>query len=582
MNTPFVFETEAEGFDPEMESVDRSYETDFGETEFEEEVRVRDHRRSANRPMGGGVRPPVRAIPPTFGRPGFRGANIRPSIRPTFNAGVRPPFRRVVRGPFRNLPGRFQQPFRPFGPGGRPVWGRGYRSPYPPAWGTGYRRPYGPGYRWPFRTPFGVRPGPFVRPPFRRPWGRPFLEGVNRHFPPTESFPPEGGDSLPQRPDRLILLIQSLLNRLNGSNLPVSGVMNGATLDAINQVAPEETPSQAEPGGAPPPPSAPEQADQGAPAPAPGPPPNGEAEYFLNDYELEDEFETFGGELESEDEAEGFLPADISQLQMALSQALGTQLEPDGQMNFRTRRALRLFQQQNGLPTTGFLDRRTRRRLIPGRGYGGSYGYGRRRPYGSYFEAEADFETSPQKKVLVWYSNPLPASENGRFLAALAKLEKLIYSSGNRRDLRYLCWLAKLKVPGTDDRVVEWPTICPAKTGALGAAMLVGPCDLTKGSPINQATIQKSFKTVDDVERKGQSVGIFTYVRSSIVVSAELTTLPLENFRNLYDNVITATHKLHTWANNPMGGSSAMPKAYIAIKDWIGRKQRDRNSLNSC
>jgi len=68
MNTPFIFETDNEGFDPEMESPYGSYETDFGDNEFEDEVR--DHRRSAVRPVGAAARPPA---PRTFVRPGFRG-----------------------------------------------------------------------------------------------------------------------------------------------------------------------------------------------------------------------------------------------------------------------------------------------------------------------------------------------------------------------------------------------------------------------------------------------------------------------------------------------------------------------------
>ena len=77
----------------------------------------------------------------------------------------------------------------------------------------------------------------------------------------------------------------------------------------------------------------------------------------------------------------------------------------------------------------------------------------------------------------------------------------------------------------------------------------------------------------------GRSLGIITYLRSNIVVSEEMTSLPLENLRALHDEVIKAIDKLDKWANSPTGGSSAMPSAYVSIKDWIGTRQRDPKSV---
>ena len=553
MNTPFVFETEDERYVPEMEGYGFENEEDLGEYDFEDEVR--DHRRQSNRAMPVRSRPAVRHVPRSFARPAVpRPFAPRPSSR--FRPGVRPLQRPSAL--FRPVQMQFRRPG---------VFTRGLsRAPFR----FGAQRPL-------IRRPLMMRPGvPFRGWPHRR-W-RPFLHGVNRFFPPNAAFGPQFDDgSAPIRSERLIRLIQSLLNQVNGSNLPVDGVLDGATLDAISQV-----PDAALPANEPAPLQPPPPVDPVAPplAPPPEPAPTGEMETYFNESEFEDEFEGFENEYANE-EAE-ITPEDISQLQTLLSQALGTPIESDGRMNFRTRRALRSFQNQSGLPGHGFFDRRTRRRLMSRFRRPSFRGFGRRGRRGSFFETELEYEDEQKKPVLVWGSMPLPQSENGRYFSALAKLEKLIYSSGKRSDLRYLCWLTKLKLPGTDDRVVRWSTICPRTTGAIGAAMIVGPCDITQGMPINQTTIQNSFRTVDDVERKGQSVGIFTYVKSDIVVAVELTADPLQSFRNLYDNVNLATHKLHLWANNPMGGSSAMPKAYVSIKDWIARKQRDKSSLNSC
>ena len=555
MNTPFVFETDNEQFEPEMEGYAADNELEFEENDFEQEVR--DHRRRTVGPVPARARTAVRPLPRAASRPAVRRSFVpRPSRG--FGTGIRRPLRPATL--FRTSSRPFRQPFRQPGTFFRGVPGTRFRF--------GPNRPF-------MQRPIGMRPGrPFRHWRHRRP-NRPFLDGVNRFFPPAGGFGPQFDDGTVQ-PERLISMIQSLLNQLNGSNLPVDGAMNGATLDAISQV-PDAAPPDNDPAQAMPP------AGVAIAAPVVGAPeaaPTDEMESYFKETDFEDEFENFENEYANE-EAE-FTPEDISQLQMILSQALGTPIEPDGRMNFRTRRALRSYQMQSGLPGHGYFDGRTRRRLMSGprRTSPGRFRRGGRR--GPFFETELEFEDEKQKPVLVWGSMPLPASENGRFLSALAKLEKLIYSSGKHSDLRYICWLLKLRTPGTDDRVVRWSTICPGTSGAIGAAMLVGPCDITQGMPIKQATIESAFRTVDDVERKGQSVGIFTYVKSDIVVAVELTMDPLQSFRSLYDNVILATHKLHLWANNPMGGSSAMPKAYVSIKDWIGRKQRDKSSLNSC
>jgi hypothetical protein len=180
----------------------------------------------------------------------------------------------------------------------------------------------------------------------------------------------------------------------------------------------------------------------------------------------------------------------------------------------------------------------------------------------------------------VWFSNPLPASEFRRFEKAIQDLEKRANTSGDPRIRRFRCWIEKLKDPATDDRVIGWSKICP-KGGAIGAAMLIGPCDITKGMPIDTTTL-KIIKTHQDVDAANKSLQIITYARSAIVVASEMTSLPLENFRDLTDDVGLAVDNLDKWANNPMGGSSAMPTAYRAIKDWIMYKQRDSKSVYSC
>ena len=192
--------------------------------------------------------------------------------------------------------------------------------------------------------------------------------------------------------------------------------------------------------------------------------------------------------------------------------------------------------------------------------------------------------TTPPKPdpVFVWSTEPLPASESPRFDAALKHLEGLVSKSSDARKWRYECWFDKLKMPDADDRVIEWSRICPAQTGAIGAAYIVGPCDITQGTPVDQNVIYKNIRSIPDVDAKGPEIGIITFLKSDFVVSEEMTSMQLENLRATHDRVVTAIDKLDKWADNPMGGSSAMAKEYVSIKDWIGQQQRNPKSVYSC
>jgi hypothetical protein len=178
---------------------------------------------------------------------------------------------------------------------------------------------------------------------------------------------------------------------------------------------------------------------------------------------------------------------------------------------------------------------------------------------------------------------PLPADAEKRFRAALVGLELKAQASTDARAWRYRCWLSKLKA-GADDRVIKWHRICPRTSGAIGAALIVGPCDITAGPAVDQAELEAALTSVDDVGAANRRLRFMTHLRSDILFTQEMIgeSVQLESLRRLHDEVSRAVSKLAIWANNPMGGSSAMPPAYIAIKDWIARRQRDPNSVYSC
>jgi hypothetical protein len=189
----------------------------------------------------------------------------------------------------------------------------------------------------------------------------------------------------------------------------------------------------------------------------------------------------------------------------------------------------------------------------------------------------------PKPPAWVDTAAPLPADAEQRFRAALRALELKAQASTDARAWRYRCWLSKLK-DGADDRVIKWHRICPRTSGAIGAALIVGPCDITAGSAVDQAELQAAISSVQDVEAANRRLRLITHLRSDILFTHEMIgeSLHLESLRMLHDEVGLTVDKLGLWANNPMGGSSAMPRAYIAIKDWIARRQRDPSSVYSC
>jgi hypothetical protein len=181
--------------------------------------------------------------------------------------------------------------------------------------------------------------------------------------------------------------------------------------------------------------------------------------------------------------------------------------------------------------------------------------------------------------VFVWPTEPLPASESARFDAALASLRKRVAASNDPRKWRYDCWFEKLKRSDVDDRLIEWPRICPV-TGVV--PLTVGPCDIAKGRPVDRQTIHKAIRSVADVDANGAGIGIITHLKADIVVAGEMTAMPFENLQTTHDNVTRAIDKLEKWADVPLGGSSSMSPDYVSIKEWIGRRQRDPASPYSC
>lgn len=233
MKDAFIFETEGEDSYPQGETSYEDFEGEYEAGDYEAEdyedyedfefgdAEMSDEIRGRGR-VGGGV-----AVRPMAVRPARRFAPYRPVRRMPYR--FRPAgYRMRSRWPYRWRPGMRRYPYR-------------YGTPYQPG-----ITPYQPG--------FGMQPG--------------FAGG-----------PVDGLGSVAQ-PSSIVMLLQRLLNRIMGANLPVDGVMGVETRSALRSF-------QSQPDTPPPPP----------PVDGPPPPPGGEAppqnEYDELEY-LEGEFDEFG------------------------------------------------------------------------------------------------------------------------------------------------------------------------------------------------------------------------------------------------------------------------------------------------
>ena len=166
--------------------------------------------------------------------------------------------------------------------------------------------------------------------------------------------------------------------------------------------------------------------------------------------------------------------------------------------------------------------------------------------------------------IRVLKHRPLPPSEQGRFLSALTQIEQRIQTSGDPRKSKFLCLLGKLRSPGTDDRLIQWGSLC---TSAAPHEVFdrAGACDfmfdrLYSGSDVDKA--------------KGV---VFMHLKSTLVLAHEQKTDPLAVLLKIWDETEAGNEEA-----KKVIGSSARRSGYRAMRDWIRRRLKDPNSVYSC
>jgi len=190
-------------------------------------------------------------------------------------------------------------------------------------------------------------------------------------------------------------------------------------------------------------------------------------------------------------------------------------------------------------------------------------------------------KVAPTKSTAVPWE-PLPLDAKDRFNKALDALEQKVNGVQDPQNWRYKCWIKKLRA-GADDRVIQWSRIYPLTSGPIGGAFVIGRHNMGDGTPVDQRQLEALIQSVG-VLRANELLEFITYTRSAILSNYELSgdTLQMEDFRRFYNGVIEAIDNLNRWANSQSGGSIAMPRAYLSLKDWITQQQRNPSSIYSC
>ena len=163
-----------------------------------------------------------------------------------------------------------------------------------------------------------------------------------------------------------------------------------------------------------------------------------------------------------------------------------------------------------------------------------------------------------------------------RFTELLLAPQRYGHTLSSKRARRLKCYLRALLNPKVDDRVIFWLKICGLPDQALS---------ITSCSTATENGLRRHIRSKGDVERANAAgvLGGFIWHLRPIVLS-----LNSPGFSDKYaleyldwmDMNITAT--ITGLSSQRARLQSAMPRHYVAIKDWIRDRQADPDSVYAC
>jgi hypothetical protein len=196
------------------------------------------------------------------------------------------------------------------------------------------------------------------------------------------------------------------------------------------------------------------------------------------------------------------------------------------------------------------------------------------------------FGADPTKRKIYIPPGPGPRRDRAIFTEVIENLKKEIPINDPRRST-YMCILSKLVGDGmsnVDDRVIFWNDILPEPFASTPPGVRRrGHKQLSRG--VTQDWLHTNIRNWQMVDAQPAREGLVgfgmfvTSLRKALYVPVETKLVGL---RGMVNEILETHEFLDQWANMPLGGSSAMPTEYRAIKDWVWRQENQSHAVLSC
>jgi hypothetical protein len=191
------------------------------------------------------------------------------------------------------------------------------------------------------------------------------------------------------------------------------------------------------------------------------------------------------------------------------------------------------------------------------------------------------FQADPKKrKIYLPVAPPPPPPPPIPWPEKLKKLKYEVEMSNDPQKERFLCMLKAME-NRKDDRVIFWSDIVPDPQWAvpLGVETRFG-----KGM-IDPQWLFKNIKSVKDVDLLPYGNGVprsDTFVVVLHKFLFEISDGSIGALRAANADIVKTRDMLEKWANVQMGGSSSMPTAYRAIKEFVRLEENSDGSVLNC
>ncbi len=187
-----------------------------------------------------------------------------------------------------------------------------------------------------------------------------------------------------------------------------------------------------------------------------------------------------------------------------------------------------------------------------------------------------------KRRIYIPLAPAAPAPGVERWYEELKKLKYEVEHSNDRLKTRFLCMLDAME-NRRDDRVILWRMIAP--DDKVHSPLGVTKKPWGKGG-VDSQWLYDHIKTLQDVAAQPLGDGWMNQERFVLSFHKYLFETPakptLAGLREAHDSIVETRGMLYRWADQGLAGSSSMPVAYRAIKEFVHLGERSPGSVVRC